>query len=139
MKAMHSLRLLTMMQTSLWITHSLLENYSYLLNDSENAQLKNSVTSLAENTVKQLDDLTIILQSLDIRVANEVRQITDEITAALYVMKYEQLGHTETSTSEDSKNNPPPTSPDTSRKNILPFRLMKNDTRRSRGCPYDRE
>lgn len=134
-----SLRLLTTMQTCLWIIQSVHENYSYLLNASEKSQLEKFAISLAQNMANNLEDLTTTLQSLDSHGATVVLRITDELDAALAAMQSEKLGPTDQSLSETSPTTQPLTSLDTSLKNILPFKPLPTATRRSRGCRYDRE
>jgi len=139
MQTTASLRLLTTMQTCLWIVQSVHENYSYLLNDLEKSQLEKFATSLARNMASNLEDLTTTLHSLDTPAATVVLRITDELDAALAAMLSERLGLTGQSLSENSPSTQPLTSPNTYPKNILPFKPLPSDTRRSRACRYDRE
>lgn len=138
MKATALQRLLTMTQTCLWITQSVHENYHSLLNDSEKEHLEKFATSVAGSTVNNLEDLIIILQSLDTPLANMANEIEKEMIAVLLATELHELGEKGSLITDGSNQILPPTSQDTSAKNILPFKTTGTATRRSRGCPYDR-
>lgn len=125
MKATVSLRLLTTTIAALEITLSTLENYHYSLSVSERTVLKKFATSLAANTVNELDGLITTLQSLDCQAASEVERLTAQIgNVVLDAAEYYLPGERERLTWLLSKWGQPPISPVTYLKNIA----AKQDT-----------
>lgn len=133
----HSLHLLTKMKSSLEIYHSTLECYNSSLSAFENHYLEKSAITLAGNMARLMDDLTIMSQSLGLLLATEVRQISDELHAALLVTYTEEIGDLAPVTLDELRNTLQDMWPDISPKTTPWPKTTKTGTRLSVVCPSD--
>lgn len=139
MKTTVLLHSLTTTITCLETVVSILEDYHYLLSESEKRALTKSGISLVANTVHELDDLTTIWQSLDTQRAKEVEQLLCELANAVaHATSSWKAGEKERLITLVSKPDQPPISPVTFQKNTLEKKRMGGNVP-LHVCPSDPE
>lgn len=129
-------RLLSTMTTCLEIIQSHLETSNYSSNDSEKRSLTKFGISLAANMVRNLDDLIIMLPSLDTKAAYAAERLLCEMANAVEVATRSWTpGDRAELMSLLSVKQQPLISPVTSQKSGHARSQQNTATRNSRECP----